>query len=108
MSGISPLMGLLFAWAAVTTVFVILMIYRSLVTMREDDQLFLDSHPTAMESEQKEIQGKLSRLRPYATGLGVASPLPAPPTPPPIPWHTAAAGSGDAGPLGVSGIYAVQ
>jgi hypothetical protein len=31
MSGISPLMGLLFAWAAVTTVFVILMIYRSLV-----------------------------------------------------------------------------
>ena len=73
MSGISPLTGLLFAWAAVTTVFGILMIYRSLVTMREDDQLFLDSHPTAMESEQKEIQGKLSRLRPYATGLGVAS-----------------------------------
>lgn len=73
MTGISPLMGLLFAWAAVTTVFVILMIYRSLVTMREDDQLFLDSHPTAMESEQKEIQGKLSRLRPYATGLGVLS-----------------------------------
>jgi hypothetical protein len=73
MTGISPLMGLLFAWGAVTTAFVILMIYRSLVTMREDDQLFLDPQQTAMESEQKEIRGKLSRLRPYATGLGVAS-----------------------------------
>lgn len=73
MTGISPLMGLLFSWGAVTTAFVVLMIYRSLVTMREDDQLFLDSQPTARESEQKEIRGKLSRLRPYATGLGVAS-----------------------------------
>jgi hypothetical protein len=73
MSGISPLTWLLFAWGAVTTAFVILMIYRSLITMREDDQLFLDSAQKAAAAEQLEIQNKLSRLRPYAKGLGYAS-----------------------------------
>jgi hypothetical protein len=73
MSGISPLMWTLFAWGAVTTVFVLLMIYRSLITMREDDQLFLDPAQTVAAAEQQEIQKKLSRLRPYAKGLGVAS-----------------------------------
>lgn len=73
MSGISPLTWLLFAWGAVTTAFVVLMIYRSLITMREDDQLFLDATQKAAEAEQKEIQNKLSRIRPYTTGLGYAS-----------------------------------
>jgi hypothetical protein len=73
MSGISPLMWMLFAWAAVTVIFVILMIYRSLITMREDDQLFLDPAQTVMEAEQKAIQRKLSQIRPYAKGFGVAS-----------------------------------
>ena len=73
MSGISPMMWVLLAWGAVTTVFVILMIYRSLITMREDDQLFLDAAQTVAAAEQQEIQKKLSRLRPYTRGLGVAS-----------------------------------
>lgn len=73
MSGISPLMWGLIVWAVVTTGFVILMIYRSLITMREDDQLFLDPQQTVLEAEQKAIQQKLNQLRPYTTGLGVAS-----------------------------------
>jgi hypothetical protein len=73
MSGISPLMWGLFVWAAITSVFVILMIYRSLITMREDDQLFLDPMQTAMENEQKAVQQKLNQIRPYAKGLGFAS-----------------------------------
>ncbi len=73
MSGISPLMWILFAWAAVTVIFVVLMIYRSLITMREDDQLFLDANQTFMEAEQKAIQRKLGQIRPYAKGFGVAS-----------------------------------
>ena len=48
MSGISPLMWGLFVWAAITSVFVVLMIYRSLITMREDDQLFLDPTQTVL------------------------------------------------------------
>lgn len=73
MSGVSPMMWMLFVWGAVTSVFVVLMIYRSLITMREDDQLFLDSAQTVAAAEQQEIQKKLSRLRPYTKGLGVAS-----------------------------------
>jgi hypothetical protein len=73
MSGVSPMMWVLFTWGAVTTAFVILMIYRSLITMREDDQLFLDPTQTVAAAEQQEIQKKLKRLGPYATGLGVAS-----------------------------------
>jgi hypothetical protein len=73
MSDLSPLTWLLFAWGAVTTAFVILMIYRSLITMREDDQLFLDPTQKAAEAEQVAIQNKLSRLGPYTKGLGYAS-----------------------------------
>ncbi|HXA04539.1 MAG TPA: hypothetical protein VNY30_06865 [Bryobacteraceae bacterium] len=73
MSGISPLMWGLFVWAAITSVFVILMVYRSLITMREDDQLFLDPTQTAMESEQRAIQQKLNQIRPFAKGFGFAS-----------------------------------
>jgi len=73
MSGISPLMWMLFVWGAVTIAFVILMIYRSLITMREDDQLFLNPAQTVAAAEQQEVQHKMSRIRPYTKGLGVAS-----------------------------------
>ncbi len=73
MSGVSPLTWLLFVWGAVTVAFVVLMIYRSLITMREDDQLFLDGAQKAAAAEQVEIQNKLSRLRPYTKGLGYTS-----------------------------------
>ena len=73
MSGISPFMWLLFIWGAITTVFVILMIYRSLVSMQEDDQLFLSPAESAMEAEQKEVRGKIHRLAPYAKGFGFTS-----------------------------------
>ena len=73
MSGMTPFMWMLLVWGAVTLVFVILMIYRSLVTMREDDQLFLNDRETAMEAEQKVVQRKITRLRPYAKGFGFAS-----------------------------------
>jgi hypothetical protein len=66
-------MWMLLVWGAVTAVFIVLMIYRSLVTMREDDQLFLNDRETAMEAEQKEVQSKISRIAPYAKGFGYAS-----------------------------------
>ena len=36
------LMWLLIAWGVLTAFLIILLIYRSTLTMREDDQLFLD------------------------------------------------------------------
>src|SRR5712692_2558073 len=72
-SPLTPLTSMLLVWAAITTVFVILMIYRSLVVMREDDQLFLNPVESSEEAAQKEIRGKISRLAPYTKGFGFAS-----------------------------------
>jgi hypothetical protein len=69
----SPLTWVLLVWGAVTTVFVILMIYRSLFSLREDDQLFLASSESMLEKEQEEIRDKIGRVTPYAKGFGFAS-----------------------------------
>jgi len=62
----SPLMvTLAIAWGAVTTVLVILLIYRGTLTMHEDDQLFLDDAESHMQQEQAELLGKIDRLQPY-------------------------------------------
>jgi len=73
MSGVSPFMWMLFAWGAVTAVFVILMIYRSLFSLREDDQLFLSPNESLLEAEQTEIRQKIDRVTPYTKGFGWAS-----------------------------------
>ena len=62
-------------WAAVTVILVGLMIYRSLIGLKEDDQLFLDSAETKLEAEQQALLKKLQRLRPFITSLAVASAL---------------------------------
>ena len=48
-----------------------LLIYRSIVGMREEDQLYLDS--TVLEGQQKEIVARLDRISPYTKGFGWAS-----------------------------------
>lgn len=64
---------LLIAWGLVTTVFIILLIRRSLLTIREDDQLFLDAAEAHMAAEQRMIVAKISALsRPLLT-TGIAS-----------------------------------
>jgi hypothetical protein len=75
----TPLMvALAIAWGAVTTVMVVLLIYRGTLTMHEDDQLFLDESESAMQQEQAVLLTKIERLQPYVRaavagcgGLGV-------------------------------------
>ena len=69
--GATPMTAMLVAWGIVTCVFIGLMIYRSIVGMREEDLLYLDS--SVLERQQKEIVAKLDRIRPYVTGFGWAS-----------------------------------
>jgi hypothetical protein len=64
---------LLIVWAALTAVLVILVIYRSTLTMREDDQLFLDDSASHMEQEQKELLAKVHKLNPFVNMLGATS-----------------------------------
>lgn len=73
MMGISPLTVCLIVWAVVTGIFTILVIYRSLISMKEDDQLFLTSTESKLEEEQREVLSKLARITPYAKGFGFAS-----------------------------------
>jgi hypothetical protein len=64
---------LLIVWAALTAILIILIIYRSTLTMREDDQLFLDDSASHMEKEQKELLAKVHRISPFVNVLGASS-----------------------------------
>lgn len=66
---------LIILWVLVTAVFIGLLIRRSLLTNREDDQLFLDSAEAHMAAEQRVIIGQISALsRPLLT-TGITSAL---------------------------------
>ncbi len=70
----TPLMiTLAIAWGAVTTVLIVLLIYRGTLTMHEDDQLFLDEAESHMQEEQAELLGKLDRIQPYVRATMVGS-----------------------------------
>jgi hypothetical protein len=64
---------LMTVWAVLTTVLVVLLIYRSALAMHEDDQLFLDSAESHLEKEQQELIVRMNRLRPFVNILGASS-----------------------------------
>lgn len=69
----SPLLWLLITWGVLTGLLIILLIYRSTLTMHEDDQLFLDAAESHMQQEQMEILHKVNRIGPYVKVLGALS-----------------------------------
>jgi hypothetical protein len=66
---------LLIAWGIVTGILIILLIYRSTLTMKEDDQLFLDESSSAMAAEQRELIAKVDKINPLVKVLGATSGL---------------------------------
>ena len=64
---------LLIGWGVLTAILLILLIYRSTLTMHEDDQLFLDESTSHMQAEQTEIMHKVNRITPYLKVLGALS-----------------------------------
>jgi hypothetical protein len=66
---------LLIVWAGITVVLIVLLIYRSTLTMHEDDQLFLTETESHMEREQRELLVKINKLQPIVRVFGVASGL---------------------------------
>ena len=71
----SPLVWLLIVWGVLTTILLVLLIYRSTLTMREDDQLFLDEAESHMEKEQAEVMSRVNKLNPFVRAFGAASGL---------------------------------
>ncbi|HYL37825.1 MAG TPA: hypothetical protein VEV17_18060 [Bryobacteraceae bacterium] len=68
--------GLWVAWGAVTALLVSLIVYRSVIGIKEDDQLFLDpDNPTEarLQAEQQATIGRVNRVTLYIKGLWVMS-----------------------------------
>jgi len=68
-----PMSVLLTLWGVLTTVLVVLLIYRSALARHEDDQLFLASAEAHLEREQQELMVRMDRLRPFLNILGASS-----------------------------------
>ena len=56
----STLTNLLIVWGVLTAVLVILLIYRSTLAMREDDQLDLSNSESHMQIEQQQVIARLN------------------------------------------------
>jgi hypothetical protein len=69
----SPLLWLLVVWGVLTALLIVLLIYRSTLTMQEDDQLFLGESESHMQKEQMEVMRKVNRISPYVKILGALS-----------------------------------
>ncbi len=70
-----PMSVLVTVWAVLTTVLVVLLIYRSALSMHEDDQLFLDNAESHLEKEQKQLMVRMNQVRPFVNILGASSGL---------------------------------
>ena len=66
---------LLIVWGVLTAILIILLIYRSTLTMREDDQLFIGQSESHMEKEQQELIARLDKVTLPVRILGGASGL---------------------------------
>ena len=53
---------LLIAWGIVTAVFILLLIWRGVLSSHEDDQIFLDAAEEHMAREQRELVARINAL----------------------------------------------
>ena len=67
------LMLLMVSWAVITSVLIILVIYRGVLSTREDDQIFIDAAEQHLYQEQQAVIAKMSRLTKPIIALAVIS-----------------------------------
>jgi hypothetical protein len=68
----STLMMLGIVCGALAVVLVILLIYRSTLSMHEDDQLFLDESSKNLREEQEQVIARMNKVTPWVRILGAA------------------------------------
>jgi hypothetical protein len=64
---------LLVVWGVVTAAFIAILIGRSLLTNREDDQIFLDAAEEHMAAEQRALVAKITALSKPLMATGILS-----------------------------------
>lgn len=64
---------LLILWGAITAILVGLVIYRAVVGIHEEDQIFLDRAEAALEQAQVVTLNRIRRLDVYLKGFGITS-----------------------------------
>ena len=71
----STMMMLGILWAVITAALIIVLIYRSTLSMHEDDQLFLDESTANIRAEQEALLKRMNAMTPIVRILGAASGL---------------------------------
>ena len=66
----TPMMMLMILLGALSSILVVLLIYRNTLEMHEDDQLFIGSAESHMAKEQADLQVKMSKLEPMVRWVG--------------------------------------
>jgi hypothetical protein len=61
------------AWGIATAVFIVLFIWRSVLSSHEDDQIFLDAAEEHMAREQRELVAKINSLSRPLLGTGIVA-----------------------------------
>jgi hypothetical protein len=69
----SSMYELVLAWGVLTGVLIVLLIYRSTLTMHEDDSIFLNDTESQMQKDQVEVLAKMKRIGPFVKVLGALS-----------------------------------
>jgi hypothetical protein len=69
----SPMFLLLVAWGILTAILIVLMIYKSTLTMHEDDSIFLNETESQMQKDQTEVLAKMRKITPIVKVLGALS-----------------------------------
>ena len=63
------------SWGSVTLILVALLIYRALIGLREEDQLFLATGEEHLAREQQVLQARIATVNKAAVWLGIVSAL---------------------------------
>lgn len=67
------MVGLLIAWGVLTAILIVLLIYKSTLTIHENDSIFLGDTESQMEKDQIEVLKKMNRITPIVKVLGALS-----------------------------------
>lgn len=69
----STLQMLLILWGVLTGVLVLLLIYRSTLSMHEDDAMFIDDSSKNLREEQEALQLRMNKITPWVRILMASS-----------------------------------